>query len=65
MATPLCGKSGSKTSYSRDEALRAMRHLQHVNALEGEKRPLNVYRCPHCRRWHVGHTSYASKELKG
>lgn len=48
-----CGWKG-KTSYSRDEALRALRRLQQLDDDPDVER-LNVYRCSSCGRWHVGH----------
>jgi hypothetical protein len=49
--------SGKKPHRTRGAATAAMR--AHIAA--GAKR-LNVYCCPHCARWHVGHLPYDPPE---
>ena len=47
-----CGPTG-KQSFSRSDALRKLHELQRTQ--DEAAHLLNVYRCPHCGRHHVGH----------
>jgi predicted RNA-binding Zn-ribbon protein involved in translation (DUF1610 family) len=49
----ICPTTG-KQSLSRSDALRVLREIQH-DQLSEQPELLNVYRCPVCGRWHVGH----------
>jgi hypothetical protein len=42
---------GSKQRYADEREAREAAHLVHLHT--GER--LSPYRCPFCRRWHIGH----------
>ncbi len=61
--TTICDMSG-KQALSRDEAKRQLRRLE-ADAADPEAHLLNIYRCRHCARWHVGHKHSAVRRNAG
>lgn len=49
---------------SRDEAQRTLRRLK-AEEQDTEAHLLNIYRCRHCHRWHVGHSHSGTPRLVG
>lgn len=50
--TARCPKTGKHAHTTRAAA---HRHLQSLLRIGGVR--LQTYRCPHCKKWHVGHYS--------
>jgi hypothetical protein len=50
-APSTCQRTGKKGFPTPRDAERRRRQLKH----KGEKLDLDVYRCPFCHRWHLGH----------
>jgi len=57
-----CPVTGKKSFESPRVADRRRRFLRRVHG--SDKRGLEAYRCPYCRRWHLGHSMLDRVPLK-